>query len=170
MAAHFPLREHPVLPSQRTLGWLFHLGLWLKGLHSLIEVIGAGLLYVIPQQAITGWVMRLTWSELLEDPQDILANALRHAVQSFGSDARAFAAWYLFSHGLIKLVLVLAILTNRAWAYPVFIVSMVGFIAYQVHLMTIRTSVPIVAITLLDAVVLALAVQEYRHRRRSGRA
>lgn len=156
--------------SESAVRAFFRLSLWLKGLHSLIEVIGAILLYLIPHQAITTLVTRLTWAELMEDPQDLVANALRQAAQSFGTDAQSFAAWYLFSHGLVKLTLVLAILADRAWAYPVFIAGMIGFIAYQVYLMALQLSVPLVAITVLDLVVLALAVHEYRLRTRARRA
>lgn len=156
--------------SENVVRRFFRLSLWLKAAHSLIEVIGAVLLYLIPQQAITALVTRLTWSELMEDPQDIIANSLRQAAESFGADAQAFAAWYLFSHGAIKLILVLAILADRKWAYPVFIAGMIGFIAYQLYLMALHVSIPLVAITILDVVVLALAIHEYRFRTRLQKA
>lgn len=152
--------------SNSSVRKFFRLSLWLKGAHSLIEVIGAILLYMIPLRAITWLVTRLTWAELLEDPQDFVANSLRQAAVAFGADAQAFAAWYLFTHGLIKLVLVLAILADRKWAYPVFIAGMIGFIAYQVYLMALHVSIPLVAITILDVVVLALAIHESRFRTR----
>lgn len=109
---------------------------------------------------------RLTWAELMEDPGDLLANALRHAAEGFGADAQSFAAWYLFGHGAVKLALVIGVLANRSWAYPAFIAAMIGFVAYQVHLMRLDLSAPLVLITLLDLLVLALAVHEYRFRRR----
>lgn len=147
---------------ERDLRRLFRASLWLKGAHSMIEVAGGLLLYILPREAITRFVRRLTWAELLEDPRDLVANTLRQAAQGIGADAQAFAAWYLFSHGAIKLVLVAAILIDRRWAYPLFIAAMGGFIAYQFHLMVLQRSVPLVAITVLDIIVLALAVHEYR--------
>jgi uncharacterized membrane protein len=41
---------------------------------------------------------------------------VRGPAEAFTTDTQAFAAWYLFSHGLIKLALVAAVLTNRVWA------------------------------------------------------
>jgi uncharacterized membrane protein len=79
--------------------------------------------------------------------------------------ARSFA-WYLFSHGLIKLVLVAAVLANRVWAYPVFMAAMIGFILYQLYRMSFEVSFVLVAITVLDAVVLMLAWHEYGYVRR----
>jgi uncharacterized membrane protein len=85
--------------------------------------------------------------------------------------ARSFD-WYLFSHGLIKLVLVAAVLANRVWAYPAFMAAMSGFILYQVYKMSFEVPFALVAITVLDAVVLALAWHEcgYVRRERIRRA
>jgi uncharacterized membrane protein len=102
----------------------------------------------------------------LEDPRDLVASALRQAAEGFTTDAQSFAAWYLFSHGLIKLVLVVAVLTNRAWAYPVFIMALIGFILYQVYRMTFDVTFVLVSITVLDLIVLALALHEYGFVRR----
>ena len=153
--------------KEDSLRRLFEVGLWLKAAHSLIEVVGGVLLYLLPQDAITALVRRLTWAKLMEDPGDLVANALRHAAEGFGTGAQSFAAWYLFSHGAIKFALVAAVLANRTWAYPAFIAAMVGFIAYQVHLLRLDLSVPLVVITVVDLIVLALAVHEYRYRRRA---
>ncbi|HRO14415.1 MAG TPA: DUF2127 domain-containing protein [Paracoccus sp. (in: a-proteobacteria)] len=151
---------------EQDLHRLFRASLWMKGAHSMIEVAGGLLLYVLPHEAITQFVRRLTWAELLEDPRDLVANILRQAAHGFGADAQAFAAWYLFSHGAVKLALVAAIFADRRWAYPLFIAAMGGFIAYQFHLMLLQLSLPLVAITVLDIIVLALAIHEYRFRRR----
>ena len=62
-------------------------------------------------------------------------------------------------------------LRNRVWAYPAFIVAMIGFIFYQVYRMTFEVTFVLVAITLLDLIVLFLAWHEYgfvrRERQRS---
>ena len=47
-----------------------------------------------------------------------------------------------------------------------FIAATLGFIACQIHLTMLHLSIPLVAITLLDLVVLALAVHAYSYRRR----
>lgn len=153
-------------PRENALRRLFRASLWLKGAHSLIEVIGGGLLHALPHEAITVLVRRLIWAELMEDPGDLVANALSHAVEGFGADAQSFAAWYLFSPGAIKLAPVIAVLANRSWAYPTFIMAMIGFVAYQMHLMRLDLSLPLVLITVIDLIVLALAVHEYRFARR----
>ena len=115
---------------------LFRASLWLKGAHSLVEVLSGLALALISHDTIVAIATALTRAELLEDPRDLVANALRQAAEGFTTDAQSFAAWYLFSHGLIKLVLVAAVLANRVWAYPAFMAAMIGFILYQVYRMS----------------------------------
>ena len=43
----------------------------------------------------------------------------------------AFGAAYLLAHGLVKVVLVLALLRNKLWAYPWMIAVLLGFVAFQ---------------------------------------
>lgn len=145
---------------------VFQASLWLKGLHSLTEVVGGLALAFLSHDVIVRIASAMTRAELMEDPRDLVANTLRHATEGFTTDAQSFAAWYLFSHGLIKLVLVVAVLTNRIWAYPTFIVTMIGFILYQVYRMTFDVSFVLVAITVLDLIVLFLAWHEYGFLRR----
>jgi uncharacterized membrane protein len=132
---------------------VFRASLWLKGAHSLVEVLGGLALALMSHDTVVGIATALTRAELMEDPRDLVANALRKAAEGFTTDAQSFAAWYLFSHGLIKLVLVAAVLANRVWAY-------------QVYRMSFEVSFVLVAITVLDAVVLALAWHEYGYVRR----
>ena len=141
---------------------VFRASLWLKGAHSLIEVLGGLALAFLSHEAILGIANALTRAELMEDPRDLVANALRQAAEGFTTDAQSFAAWYLFSHGAIKLVLVAGVLANRRWAYPAFMAAMVGFILYQLYRMSFEVTFMLVALTLLDLVVLFLAWHEYR--------
>ncbi|SDK97506.1 DUF2127 domain-containing protein [Aliiruegeria lutimaris] len=143
----------------------FRLGLLLKFLHSLIEVVGGLALAFMTHDTVVRMVQVLTAGELLEDPGDMVANTLLHWAVGFGVDAQSFAAWYLMSHGAIKLVLVAAVLAERAWAYPTFIVALAGFIAYQGYRMLLHPTWFLVAITIVDVVVLALAWHEWKQRR-----
>lgn len=145
---------------------VFQVSLWLKGAHSLLEVLGGLTLAFVSHDLILRIVSALTAAELLEDPRDLVANALRQAAEGFTTDAQSFAAWYLFSRGLIKLVLVGAVLANRVWAYPAFIAAMIGFILYQGYRMSLDVTFVLVMITVLELIVLALAWHEYGFLRR----
>lgn len=140
---------------------VFQISLWLKAAHSLLEVLAGLALAFVSHHLVVRIVSALTAAELLEDPRDLVANALRQVAEGFTTDAQSFAAWYLFSHGSIKLVLVGAVLANRVWAYPAFIVAMIGFILYQGYRMSLDLTFVLAAITVLDLIVLVLAWHEY---------
>jgi uncharacterized membrane protein len=55
----------------------------------------------------------LTQHELSEDPHDFLAAHLLHAAGGLTGSALRFGAAYLLSHGLVKIVLVAAVLRNK---------------------------------------------------------
>ncbi len=52
---------------------------------------------------------------LLKQP---LATHLLHATSGLTGSAVQFGAIYLLSHGVVKIVLVTALLRNKRWAYP----------------------------------------------------
>lgn len=147
---------------------IFRLGLWVKGAHSLVEVLGGLALLLVTHDQLLRLALALTRAELIEDPRDLVATALRQAVEGLSAGSQSFAAWYLLSHGAIKLALVAGVLANRTWAYPAFIAAMAGFIAYQAYRMSLEVTALLVAITVLDLIVLVLAWHEYRLVRRDG--
>ena len=95
---------------EKTIGEIFRISLWLKGAHSLLEILGGLALLLVSHTAILHFVGWITHGELLHDPQDLLARNLEQWATGFSSGSQSFAAWYLLSHGAIKLVLVAAVL------------------------------------------------------------
>ena len=62
---------------------------------------------------------------------------LRTAAGLTGS-AVLFGAVYLLTHGLVKVVLVVALLLNKLWAYPAMIAVLLLFIGYQLYRIVLR--------------------------------
>jgi len=81
-------------------------------------------------------------------------------VLSIGS--KNFYAFYLLSHGLIKMFLVIGLLRNKLWSYPASLVVMGLFIIYQLYRFSYTGSFGLIAITALDVVVMVLIWHEYR--------
>ncbi len=108
----------------------------------------------------------LTQEELVEDPRDVVANALLRWAGGLSVQTEHFYALYLLSHGLVKLALVAGLLRNKLWAYPASIVVMLGFIAYQLYRYSYTHSPGLIALTVLDVVVIALVWHEWRVVRR----
>lgn len=143
----------------------FRVSLILKGLDGVLELIGGGLLLVVSSNQINSIVRFLTQHELLEDPNDFVATHLRAAAGSLTADATLFGAIYLLLHGLAKVVLVVAVLRDRRWAYPWMIAFLVIFIGYQIYQLCIGFSIGLALLTAFDVLIVVLTAIEYRKHR-----
>ena len=147
----------------------FLVGIILKGLDGLLEVLGGLLLLLVSPATIADAARALTQYELSEDPHDFLATHLLHATGTLTGSALTFGAVYLLSHGLVKIVLVAALLRNQLWAYPALIVFLIVFILYQLYRMTYAPSVGLAGLTVFDAIVTWLTIREYQRQRADRR-
>jgi uncharacterized membrane protein len=80
-----------------------------------------------------------------------------------------FGAVYLLLHGAVKVVLVIALLLNKLWAYPCMIVVLLIFIGYQLYRIALDPSAGLIALTIFDAMIVTLTWREYRRQRRIPR-
>lgn len=145
----------------------FAIGLIAKGINGLIEILGGLLLIVASPAAIGRLLEALTRRELAEDPTDFLATRLLHlaASETFTSGGLRFAAIYLLAHGLVKVVLVAAVLRGKLWAYPWMIGFLLLFIGYQLYRIAVDPTVGMIALTVFDAALTWLTFREWqRHR------
>jgi uncharacterized membrane protein len=147
---------------------LFEVSLLLKAAHSLLEIMGGLWLAVVPQEAILRIANLLTQEEFLEDPHDVIANYILSSARSLSIDQKSAAALFLLSHGIVKLFLIVAVLRNRPWAYPAFMIALGLLISYQSYKLMHVFSLGLTALTILDAVVLVLAWHEYRFALRTN--
>lgn len=144
---------------------LFLIGVVAKGLDGLAELIAGLLLVFTRPETITRLTVLLTRGELTEDPRDLLATHLLAAAHRLSTHDLLFLAIYLLIHGVIKVVLVVAVLRDRLWAYPWLIAALLAFIGYQVYEIAVQPRLSLVLLTAFDTVVVALTVREYRVQR-----
>jgi uncharacterized membrane protein len=153
-------------PLSPALDTTFKIGLVLKGLDGILEVVGGILLLFLSPQAIEHIARMLTAHELSQDPHDLIARYLVHTASQVTTSTTLFGAIYLLSHGTAKLVLVVLVLMDKLWAYPWLIVLLLAFIAYQLYrLIFVHFSVGLTALTVFDAVLVWLTWREYRAKR-----
>ena len=151
--------------SRAALHATFELGVILKGLDGVLEVVGAALLFIVKPAQIHRAVVLLTQHELSEDPNDLVAGYLLRAAEQLSLSGQMFAALYLLSHGVVKIALVWALLKSKLWAYPAAILVFTAFGAYQIYRFVNSHSVAMVVLTVFDVVVIALTWAEYRRLR-----
>jgi uncharacterized membrane protein len=143
----------------------FVVGIVLKGLDGLLETIGGILLLLVSPERINRIIVNLTQHELSEDPHDWIAGHLLHYAHGLTNASVTFAAVYLLAHGVVKVVLVVALLRNQMWAYPVLIVVLIAFIVYQLYLIALKPSGGLIALTVFDTAITALTWREWRKQR-----
>nr|WP_269437410.1 MULTISPECIES: DUF2127 domain-containing protein [unclassified Arthrobacter] len=141
----------------------------LKGLDGLLEFVGGIFLLLVTPREIGSIVQFLTQHELSEDPGNLIANALKHWADSLTVSASLFGAAYLLLHGLVKIVLVWAVLKDYLWAYPWMIGFLLVFIAFQAYEIFASFSWALVLLTLFDIFVVGLTWHEYGARRAQAR-
>lgn len=155
----------------RPTNWLdrvFAVGIIGKGLNGAAEVVGGILLLLVSPARLHHLVVALTQGELSEDPHDFIATHLLHTANGLDAGATLFGAIYLLLHGAVKLVLVVALLRDKLWAYPWMIGVLAVFIAYQLYRIALQPSAGLIVLTVFDALIVALTWREMReqHSRR----
>jgi len=149
-------------PQRSVLHYLFELGVSLKFVNGVLEVIGGLFLLWSTPQSLSKLAAALLTNEMLEDPKDLVANTLLHAVQDLSGNARVFASVYLLLHGIVKVGLVVALWRKKLWAYPLAGVVLVLFTIYQVYLYSHSRSPFQLFLTAIDVIILLLLWSEYR--------
>jgi uncharacterized membrane protein len=144
--------------QEKRVHQLFLVSVTLKGLHALIEIVGGIALYFFSTETIVHWL----YSES-GDSDDLLARFAR----TFSGQEHSFYAFYLVSHGLVNLAIVAALLSRKLWAYPATFAVLTLFIVYQLYRYTFTHDIGLIAITVLDLIVMALAWNEYRLMKRT---
>jgi uncharacterized membrane protein len=134
--------------QEKRIHQVFVLSVLAKGLHALIEIAGGLALYLFSAGAIARWLDEI-------DRHDWVA---RH----FPASEQHFYAFYLLSHGLVKVVLVVFLLREKLWAYPASIAVFGLFIAYQLYRYSFTHDIGLILLSLFDVFVIYLAVHEYR--------
>jgi len=156
----------PARPLPPALDKTFKIGLVLKGLDGILEVVGGILLVFLSPPAIEHLARTLTAHELSQDPHDLIARYILHTASHLTSSTTLFGAVYLLSHGIAKIVLVALVLRDKLWAYPWLIALLLAFIGYQLYRITaVHFSAGLTALTIFDAVLVWLTWREYQARR-----
>ncbi len=143
----------------------FEVGIVAKGLDGIIELVGGLLLLLVTPATINHLVIDITQHELSEDPNDLIATHLLRLSSDLTGSAVRFAAAYLVLHGVVKVVLVVALLRTKLWAYPWLIGFLVVFIIYQLYRIALTPEAWLIALTAFDAAVAWLTWREWRKHR-----
>lgn len=145
---------------------VFEVSVTLKGLDGLLELAGGIILIFVSPELINHVTTALTQHELSEDPHDFIANHILNYSHHLSASTITFGAIYLVAHGLVKIILVVAVLKEKIWAYPWMIIFLVTFIIYQLYrIILVKFSIGLTLLTLFDGFIVYLTVLEYKKHR-----
>jgi uncharacterized membrane protein len=140
----------------------FAIGLLLKAIDGFSEVVGGLWLLFTNPGKLQAWAGLIFAPELLEDPKDFIAIHVLQWAAHFKEGSIRFAAIYLLSHGIVKLVVIGEILRGKLWASPGLIAITALFAFYQIYHMAVAgPSLGYVALTFFDGLIVVLTIGEY---------
>lgn len=145
---------------------LFRLAMLVKGIDGAAELIGAVALLLVSGGLVHRLVADVLARDLLGPPDGSLARHFVAGTAEFASGNRTFAIVYLVLHGVLKLVLVAALLRRWMPAYPVAVVVLGLFVVYEVYRAWHTGSVLLPFLAALDVAIIVLVLREYRVLRR----
>ena len=148
--------------QEKRVHQVFVVSVLAKGAHALFEVVAGLALYLISTETIVKAINHWSYGEIIEDRNDWIAVHLLQFARGFSVADHNFYAFYLLSHGLLKGVLVAGLLREKLWAYPASFVVFSAFIAYQLYRFSYTHETLLIALSIFDLFVIALAVHEYR--------
>jgi uncharacterized membrane protein len=146
----------------------FEVGISLKGVGALFEIASGLLLWFVKPSQMNDIVRWLGENVLADAPHHPFAVHVLNASQRFADNGTTFAS-YLLAHGVVKLALVVLLLFNKIWAYPLTIAVFGAFMVYQVHRFTHTHSWALIWLTVFDAVIVYLTWKEYQEQRAARR-
>uniref|UniRef100_E6QT18 DUF2127 domain-containing protein n=1 Tax=mine drainage metagenome TaxID=410659 RepID=E6QT18_9ZZZZ len=149
--------------DEKNIHIAFEISLVFKGVFALAEISASIFAYFVTKPFLLDLVRAVTQAELTEDPRDFVANYLFHTAQGLSISNQHFTAIYLFSHGVIKLWLIIGLWKKRPGYYPAALAVFSLFILYQMYQYFLTHSLLLLLITATDVIVIGLTWFEYRH-------
>ena len=148
--------------NEREVRFFFRLSVFLKGVDAVLEIIGGVLAFIVSPTTVVWLVDIFTRRELIEDSHDKIVGLLRQAAEHYSITGSTFLALYLLSHGLVKIFLVVGLLKNKMWAYPISLLVLGAFMVYQIYRYSYSHSLLMLGLTVFDLIVVWLIWREWR--------
>ena len=114
---------------------------------------------------LSGSLDTATAPELEHHPASRAVHVIRHGAYGLTHASHRFVITYLLIHGLIKLALVVNLMIERMWVFPVSVALLLGFIAVMGVKLSHHWSNWLFAFAMFDVITVALVAHEWRMRR-----
>ncbi|HKR81584.1 MAG TPA: DUF2127 domain-containing protein [Candidatus Saccharimonadales bacterium] len=140
----------------------YEIGILLKGIDGVIELLGAAVLIFVPAHYFESFARALTDVEAGSSAHGFISAHILQIGHRLSEGHNFFAIAFLLTHGLVKVVLVVCLLRQKLWAYPFGLVALSLFLVYQLYEMIMRPTFGMGFLTVLDAVIIWLVWREWQ--------
>ncbi|MFE5342383.1 DUF2127 domain-containing protein [Isoptericola sp. NPDC056578] len=143
----------------------FVLGILVKGLDGLVELVAGTALLVLRQGQVLALTRAAVAEELREDPHDVVAHLLLHEAAALSHGTALAAGLFLLLHGVVKVAIVGALLAGSRRVYPWAVGALAVFLVVQLVQLVVSPGLGVALLTALDAAILWLTWHEWRRGR-----
>ncbi len=146
--------------EEKTIYELFRFSIIIKALGSIVEIVAGTLIALIPARFVLNTALLFTQGT--PDNDDFIAQGIIHAVHSFVVGNNLLIGAYWFTRGFVQLLLAIALLKNKIWAYPLLILVLTILVVTQTYDIYLSHSIATGFITAVDLITIYLVWHEYR--------
>ena len=141
---------------------IFDVGILVKAIFGFFEILSGIFLVFSGGKIINSFITYITQSEISDDPHDFFANILIKSGNNLAAGSHIFAIVYLIVHGIINLLLVVAVAKGNKKIYPFAILVFGIFIVYQSYRYFYSFSPVLLLLIVFDIFFVYVIYLEYR--------
>ena len=147
---------------------VFQFSIYVKAIFGLIESITGLILLIAGSRSMTRAVQWVFGNELLEDPHDAMGNFFMNLANNLSLRMHMFVALYMIVHGIAHIMIVLALLYRKRWAYGIAGIMLSLFVLYQIYQIIHQIihantfSILLTILTIIDVIIISLLRIEYK--------
>lgn len=149
--------------EEKNIHLVFEISLIFKAIFATLEILSGVLAYVVNPTLLSRFLTSLTDSDFFDGKPDAVVVYLTRTAEGISVGSAHFAAFYLLSHGAVKLFLIIGLLRKKLWFYPASMAVFGLFIMYQLYRFSFTNSSWLLVLTILDIFVIWLTWHEYRY-------
>lgn len=154
-----------IVKDKKVIDKGFKAMLFIKGFGCFMEAM-AGVFLALPiSRILRNSLINFLQKELVEYSHDKFLNMLYKVVTGYNMDMNHFMIFYMISHGAAKFLIVYLLYKNKIWAYPLAMVVLGGFAAYQMYKFVHLHSVFLIILTAVDIILIIFIYLEYREQK-----
>lgn len=153
-----------VLKFYKLLYKVFETSVLIKAIYGFFEILGGILFLISGRKIIDNLAVFWIQHEILQDPQDLIANYFIKVSNDFSASTYFFASFYLIFHGSINILLAVALFKEKLWAFPTYIFLFGFFTIYQVYRYFHTRSLLLLFLIIFDIFIILIIFLEYRRQ------